>query len=171
MGIEQIKHSIGQVAKHFAEHPQDALSLDKPAVSVLEGGLRCRAVGPQGSFLVSDMPTPLGGEDSAPTPGWLLRAALANCDATVIAMRAATLGITLTRLEVTVGSQSDDRGLLGVSESVVPGPLSVQVGVRIAATGASPEALRELVHWAELHSPVSDAVSRAVPVATEVVVD
>jgi uncharacterized OsmC-like protein len=171
MSIEHISHSIGQVAKHFAGHPQDALSLDKPAVALLEGGLRCRAVGPRGSVLVSDMPAALGGAESAPTPGWLLRAALANCDATVIAMRAATLGITLTRLEVTVGSQSDDRGLLGVSESVAPGPLSVQVGVRIAAAGASPEALRELVHWAELHSPVSDAVSRAVPVATEVVVD
>ena len=59
------------------------------AVAVLEGGgLRCRAEGPNGAVLVTDMPRPVGGTASAPTPGWMLRAALANCDATVIAMRA-----------------------------------------------------------------------------------
>jgi len=43
----------------------------------------------------------LGGGGSAPSPGWLLRAALASCDATVIAIRAAQLGVTPTALEVT----------------------------------------------------------------------
>jgi uncharacterized OsmC-like protein len=171
MTIEHIRQSIGQVAKHFAEHPQDALSQDKPAVAVLEAGLRCRAEGPNGATLFSDMPPPLGGGGSAPSPGWLLRAALANCDATVIAMRAAQLGIVLKTLEVTVASESDDRGVVGVFDSVPPGPLSVQVRVRIAADDASAKELRELVHWAEKHSPVSDAVRRAVPVTTEVVVE
>lgn len=170
MSIEHIRKSLGQVAKHFAEHPQDALSQDKPAVAILESGLRCRADGPNGATLVSDMPVPIGGTATAPSPGWLLRAALANCDATVIAMRAAHLGIVLSRLEVTVGSESDDRGLLGVTESVPPGPLSMRVSVRIAAKDTSAQQLRELVHWAEEHSPVSDAVRRAVPVITEVTV-
>jgi uncharacterized OsmC-like protein len=170
MSIERIKESLRQVAQHFAEHPQDALSQDKPATSVLESGLRCRAEGPNGAVLVSDMPAPVGGTGSAPSPGWLLRAALANCDATLIAMRAAQLGIVLKLLEVTVGSESDDRGLLGVSDSVPPGPLSVSVGVRIAAEGASSEQLHELVRWAEKHSPVSDAVRRAVPVNTQITV-
>ena len=170
MSIEHISKSVGRVAKHYAEHPNEALSQDKPAVAVLESGLRCRADGPNGATLVSDMPVPIGGTASAPSPGWLLRAALANCDATVIAMRAAQLGIVLSQLEVTVGSESDNRGILGVAESVPPGPLSVRVSVRIAAEGASTEQLRELVHWAEKHSPVSDAVRRAVPVTTEVTV-
>jgi uncharacterized OsmC-like protein len=170
MSIERIKESLRQVVEHLAEHPQDALSQDKPATSVLESGLRCRAEGPNGAVVVSDMPAPVGGTGSAPSPGWLLRAAFANCDATLIAMRAAQLGIVLTLLEVTVGSESDDRGLLGVSDSVPPGPLSVSVGVRIAAEGASPEQLHELVRWAEKHSPVSDAVRRAVPVDSQVTV-
>jgi uncharacterized OsmC-like protein len=170
MSIEHISRSLGQVAKYFAEHPQDALSQDRPAVAVLESGLRCRADGPNGATLVSDMPVPIGGTASAPSPGWLLRAALANCDATVIAMRAAQLGIVLSDLEVTVGSESDDRGLLGVTESVPPGPLRMRVSVRIAAEGASTQQLRELVQWAEKHSPVSDAVRRAVPVTTEIII-
>lgn len=168
MSMQHIRKSLDQVARHFAENPQDALSQDVPAIAVLESGLRCRTEGPNGATLVSDLPARLGGAGSAPSPGWLLRAALANCDVTLIAMRAVQLGIVLTRLEVTVGSRSDDRGILGVSDSVPPGPLSIQVSIRIAAEGASEGQLRELVHWAEAHSPVDDAVRRAVPVTTEV---
>ncbi len=59
---------------------------------------------------------------SAPSPGWLLRAAEASCVATLITMRAAMLGIDLDTLEVTVDSVSDDRGLLGVDDTVPAGP-------------------------------------------------
>lgn len=171
MSIEHIRNSLENIAAHFTERPQDALSQDKPAVAVLESGLRCSASGPNGATLVSDMPVPIGGTASAPTPGWFLRAALANCDATVIAMRAAQLGIVLSRLEVTVGSESDSRGLVGAADAVPPGPLSVRVSVRIAAKAASAQQLREVVEWAEKHSPVNDALRRAVPVTTEVTVD
>jgi uncharacterized OsmC-like protein len=171
MSNEQIRQSIGQVAKHFADHPEDAVSQDRPAVATLEGGLRCRVVGPRGAVLVSDMPAALGGEGSEPTPGWFLRGALASCDATVIAMRAAQLGITLTKLEVTVGSQSDTRGLLGVADPVPAGPLDVQVSVRIASADASAAQLHELVRWAESHSPVGDAVRRAIPLGMQVIVE
>lgn len=108
------------------------------------------------------MPRSVGGGGSAPTPGWFLRAAMASCDATVIAMRAAQEGIELTTLEVTVTSESDDRGFLGMDESLPAGPLTARIDVRIAAEGASLERLREIVDWADLHSPVSDAVKRAV---------
>jgi uncharacterized OsmC-like protein len=172
MPSNPIRDAIDQAAAHLAAHPSDALSDDMPAVATLEGGLRCRASAPEGAFVVlSDMPSALGGAGRAPTPGWLLRAAMANCDATVIAMRAAQLGIALSRLQVSVGSRSDDRGLLGVSEQVVAGPLQVQVSVRIAADGASADELRALVRWAEAHSPVNDALCRAVPVTTEVIVE
>jgi uncharacterized OsmC-like protein len=171
MSIEHIRRSLDQSAQHLAEHPQDALYLDAPAVAVIETGLRCRADGPDGAVLFSDMAARLGGGGSAPSPGWLLRAALANCDATVVAMRAAQLGITLRRLEVTVETQSDDRGILGLADAVPAGPLSFRVRIRIAADDTSPEQLHALVRWAEAHSPVSDAVRRAVPCTTEVSVE
>jgi len=171
MSMERIRQSVDRVGAYLREHPQEVPSQDAPAMAVLESGLRCRARGPGGATLVSDMPLAIGGEGSAPTPGWLLRAALANCDATVIAMRAAQLGIVLDKLEVSVSSESDDRGLLGVAEAVPAGPLNVRVTVRLSAPGASVDALRDLVDWAEKHSPVSDAVRRAVPVATELVIE
>jgi uncharacterized OsmC-like protein len=97
-----------------------------------------------------------------------MRAAIASCDATVIAMRAAQKGIELSNLEVTVDSESDDRGLLGMDDSVPAGPLGIRVRVKIAAKGVPPKRLREVVDWALEHSPVTDAVQRAVPATVEV---
>jgi uncharacterized OsmC-like protein len=97
-----------------------------------------------------------------------MRAALASCDATVIAMRAAQLGIALDRLEVTVESESDPRGLLGMDDAVAAGPAHVRARVVIAAAGVPAAELREIVEWAERHSPVGDALRRAVPLEVEV---
>lgn len=170
MGTEHIQQAIAKVSRYLAEHPQDARAQDAPAVAILESGLRCRAQGPNGASMVSDMPASVGGGGAAPSPGWLLRAALANCDATLVAMRAAQLGIVLRQLEVSVASESDNRGVLGVDDSVPAGPLRVQVSFRLSADGVSEQQLRELVQWAEQHSPVGDALRRSVPVCSQVLV-
>jgi organic hydroperoxide reductase OsmC/OhrA len=52
--------------------------------------------------VITDMSKTVGGGATAPTPGWLLRAALASCDATAVAMEAARDGVELTDLTVTV---------------------------------------------------------------------
>lgn len=163
---QRIQEALAGVARHFEQHPQDAQSTDKPATAVWQAGLRCHTEAP-GTTLACDMPAPLGGAGGAPTPGWLMRAALANCNASMIALRAAQTGITLTRLEVTVDSDSDDRGVLGLAD-VPAGPLRVRTRVRLAADGASAEQLHALVAWAERHSPVADALRRAVPVSATV---
>ncbi|MGH8827591.1 MAG: OsmC family protein, partial [Jiangellaceae bacterium] len=144
---------------------------DRPATAVIEDGLRCRVEGPEGAVVVTDMPAAVGGGGSAPSPGWHARAAQASCDATVIAMRAADLGIPLQRLEVFVDSESDDRGLLGMDDAVPAGPLNSRVRVQVSAEGVDPERLRELVEWADRHSPVSDAFRRPVPTTVEVDVE
>jgi uncharacterized OsmC-like protein len=163
-----LRESIQAVVTYIGEHPDEARYIDKPATAVIEEGLRSKATGPDNATLVSDMPAAIGGGGAAPSPGWLLRAALANCDATVIAMRAAQEGVTLTTLEVTVDSESDDRGLLGMDDSIPAGPLSVRTRVSIAAEGVAPDRLREIVEWAEAHSPVADAIGRAVPKKVEI---
>jgi len=168
MSITHIRQSIENVIKYLFEHPGECRYTDKAATAVLEEGLRCRADGPSGATLISDMPKAIGGGGLAPSPGWLLRAALANCDTTVIAMRAAQLGVTLSTLEVTVDSESDDRGLLGMDDTISAGPLGVRTRVRIGADGVAPARLREIVEWAEAHSPVGDAIRRAILSKVEV---
>lgn len=170
MDSAHIQHAIAQVTQFFREHPDRGPVTDKAAVATVQSGLVCKAEGPRGEELVSDMPRSVGGQASAPTPGWFLRAALANCDATVIAMRAAQLGVPLSRLQVTVESRSDDRGMLGVVPDIPAGPQALQVHVEITSAYASAEQLREIVHWAEQHSPVGDALRRAIPTALTIAV-
>ena len=168
MDNDGIRDAIGSLVAYLGEHPEKWRNVDPPATAVMVDGLRCRAEGPGGASIVSDMPRAVGGGDSAPRPGWFMRAALATCDATVIAMRAAQLGIALDRLEVTVESESDPRGLLGIDDTVVAGPAHLRMRVRIAAADVPAEQLREIVAWADHHSPVGDALRRAIPIEIEV---
>ena len=83
-------------------------------------------------------------------------------------MPAAAQGVELGRLEVTVESESDDRGILGIDDTVPAGPLSIRVRVRIDAPGPTDDRLREIVEWGLWHCPVEDTARRAVPITTEV---
>jgi uncharacterized OsmC-like protein len=168
MDHDAIRDSIESLVAYLGEHPEKWRNVDPPATAVMIDGLRCRAEGPGGAAIVSDMPRAVGGSDSAPRPGWFMRAALATCDATVIAMRAAQLGIVLDRLEVTVESESDPRGLLGMDDAVDAGPMRLRMRVVIGAAGVPDAALRAIVEWADRHSPVGDALRRAIPVEVEV---
>ena len=164
MPATSIGDAIRRARDYLRLRPEEARYTDSPAIATIEGGLRCRVTGPSGAVLHSDMSTGVGGTASAPSPGWLLRAAHAACDATLIAMRAAEEGVELSRLEVTVDSESDDRGMLGMDEATPAGPLTTRVHVTIAAPAASDEQLRRIVSWARDHSPVDDALGRVVRV-------
>lgn len=158
-----IRESLQGVIEYYLQNPDQVHSQDSEAVAIVEHGLRVRAKGPIGQTLLCDMPETLGGGASAPSPGWMMRAALANCEAVMITLRAAQLGIELSTLEVRVESVSDDRGLLGMDDSVPAGPLEMKIIIRIGAEGVSAEKLREIVAWAEKHSPVGEPLTRVVP--------
>jgi uncharacterized OsmC-like protein len=166
--MSDIRESVIKVRSALAARADAGPAPDRPATAVIEDGLRCRVEGGGGWALVTDMPTPLGGGGAAPTPGWLIRAALASCAATTIAMRAAELEIALTRLEVTAESETDMRGLLDVGNGVDPGPIDARLRVELAADAADKQRLEELVRWADSHSPVGDCLRRAVPVELEI---
>ena len=168
MQRDQIRDAIGSLVAYLGDHPEKWRHADPPATAVMIDGLRCRADGPGGAGIVTDMPSAVGGGDTAPRPGWFMRAALATCDATVISMRAAQLGIALDRLEVTVESESDPRGLLGMDDAVEAGPMRLRMRILIGAAGVPEAELRAIVEWADRHSPVGDALRRAVPVEVEV---
>jgi uncharacterized OsmC-like protein len=168
--VESIRSAIETASDHLAEHPEAAVGADATATAVHQDGLRFRVEGPKGD-LITDMSKAVGGGATAPTPGWLMRAALASCDATAVAIEAARQGVELTDLTVTVESDSDFRGVLGVDDSVRPGPLAVRVRIQLAARNATEDQLREIVQRAESRSPVGDAVARGVSVTTEIVTD
>jgi uncharacterized OsmC-like protein len=164
--MEQIRSAIEKASGYLAENPDAATATDAAATAVREEGLRFRVEGPKGA-LTSDMSESVGGGASAPTPGWLLRASLAACDATLVAMEAARAGIELSDLTVSVESDSDFRGVLGVDGGAHPGPLAIRTRIELAAPDATEEQLREIVQRAEERSPVHDALVREVSMSTE----
>ena len=167
--MESIRSAIEAASAHLSEHPEAAVSTDAAATAVHEDGLRFRVEGPKGA-VTTDMASSVGGGASAPTPAWLMRAALASCDATLVAMEAARDGVELTDLKVTVDSESDFRGVLGVDDSVHPAPLRLRVRIQLAASNATEDQLREIVLRAESRSPVRDVVARGIPMTTEIAI-
>lgn len=167
MSNSHIAEAITSARAYLAAHPDEAGYRDSVASAVVEDGLRVRVSGPDGSSLVTDMVAGVGGTGSAPSPGWLFRAAYASCAATLIVMRAAEQGVELPGLEVAVDGASDDRGILGIAEEVPAGPVSMRVIVRVGPA-ADEEAVREVITWGLRHCPVDDAVRRPVPVELDV---
>ncbi|TMG73402.1 MAG: OsmC family protein [Betaproteobacteria bacterium] len=161
-----VRKAIEQLTATFATEPGKA-RVTNAATARLTAGLRCEVSGPRSERMSTDMPASIGGKGSAPNPGWYLRAAVASCAATVIATRAAKLGITLGQLEVTVESEGDQRGLLGLDERI-----SAAMGgwrMKVAISGDAPEQeLRQLVAWADAHSPVGCTVREPGACALEV---
>ncbi|TAK84996.1 MAG: OsmC family peroxiredoxin [Betaproteobacteria bacterium] len=148
-----IREAIEHLSAGIAAEPAKARAKNAPATARLTEGLKCEVTGPRQERVFTDMPPATGGEGSAPNPGWLLRGAIASCTATVIAMRAAKLGVALSALEVTVETDSDLRGILGLDEKISAGQSAVRMKVRIAGD-APPDVLRGMVKWADEHSPV-----------------
>ena len=168
MASNTIATAVAGAREYLSAHPEEARYRDSAATAVIEDGLRVRVEGPDGASVITDMVSAVGGGGSAPSPAWLFRAGHASCVATLITLAAAVEGVELTRLEVTVDSESDDRGILGIDPAVPAGPLSLRVNVRIASATADEGRLREIVEWGRVHCPVDDLARRAVPV--EVVV-
>jgi uncharacterized OsmC-like protein len=172
---EDIAAAVQRVESVLQRRPATGIHDDAPATARWQTGLRVVACHANGTEILTDMPTELGGSGDKTTPGWLFRAGLASCLTTRIAMDAATAGIDLAALEVLVTSRSDLRGLFGMADSMgVPvgaGPNEIQIQVRITAAGVSAERLRLLVEGSNRCSPISAAAREAVPVALRIEVN
>lgn len=158
-----------RVERVLRRNPKTGLQADVPATAVWNGGTQVACAHANGTTLVTDMPVEMGGDGTGVTPGWLMRAGLASCATTLIAMNAAVAGIRLTTLEVVASSRSDTRGLLGMTATdgkrVTAGPCNVQLQIRIAAAdGTSPQVLRALVERSHNCSPVACAIQESIPV-------
>jgi uncharacterized OsmC-like protein len=150
----QAREALERAHRGFLEKPSAARNRNAAATAVWRDGLRCEIAGPSGETALTDMPAPMGGGGKGPNPGWLLRASIASCTATAIAMRAAMLGVELRSIEVKVESESDVRGLVGIAG--IPTSLAgIRMSIKIGADNVPESELRELAAWGEAHSPVS----------------
>jgi uncharacterized OsmC-like protein len=163
------REPLERAKRLFLEKPAVARKANTTATAVWRDGLSCEVSGPAAERAVTDMPLPMGGNGAGSNPGWLLRAGIASCAATAIAMRASLMGVALKTLEVQVDSDSDARGLVGISDvSTALGNL--RMSVRIGADGIDEAQLRELAAWGEANSPVSCTLRDRPHVVLEVAV-
>ena len=167
MPLHDVGVAVKRVMAALQRRPEIGIHVDAPALARWESGTRVVTRSTNGMEVATDMPRELGGTGEQVTPGWLFRAGVASCAATSITIAAASAGIDLTALEVQVGSRSDARGLLGMSEPnekpVYAGPFDVELHVTVAANGSTPDALKILVERCLSHSPVPCALLTATP--------
>jgi len=164
-------HDVGVAVKRamaaFQRRPEMAAHANPPAVTRWESGTRMVTRCGEALSVATDMPRELGGTGDQFTPGWLFRAGVASCAATSITLAAASEGIELTSLEVQVGSRSDARGLLGMSQPdggmVYAGLFDIELRVNISADGSTPTALEDLVKGCLSHSPVPCTLATPTP--------
>ncbi|HET9852127.1 MAG TPA: OsmC family protein [Candidatus Limnocylindrales bacterium] len=168
--MSDIGGAVRRASAYLSDHPGEARYRDSHARARLGEGLRVEVQGPSGERLTTDMPKGIGGGASKPSPGWYFRAAAAACVASLIGIRAAMTGVELPpdSIDVTVDSESDDRGILGLDDGIPAGALSIRVLVAVHGGAPGREALEELARWAVDHCPVTDTAQRAVSIEVRV---
>jgi uncharacterized OsmC-like protein len=111
-----------------------------------------------------------GGPDGEACSGDVLLAALAGCQEITVKMVAASMGVALEDLRVTVTGEMDFRGTMGIDRAVPVGYQRIVCEIRIKAQG-DPARIQRMVEKAEQYCVVRDTLARGVPVESRVVVN
>jgi len=164
MSAQVIKEAMEKVEAFM--QTQTGPEPDSRATAVMEAGLKCRVESASGKFIYTDMPDSVGGTATANSPGWLMRAAVASCDACLLTMRAARTGVVLDSVKVSVDGWSDGRGMF-LDQGISPGSTELRVLFEVESASASRAQIQALVNWVIEHSPVGTDMSQAVKVAYE----
>ncbi len=129
------------------------------SVTTSTGGVRCSTE--EGEWRNdTDLPGALGGNDSAPTPGVLLRAALGSCMAMSYTLRAARHGVELSSVRVVVEADSEIAGMLLVDAPVPAGYTELRYHVEIESP-APPDEVRRIIDEGDRLSPLLDVFTRS----------
>ena len=152
---EKIKSAVERSIKALTLKPSLGLGTGKSKTRI-KNGLTCEIQEGNWKFL-ADMPESVGGNAQGPTPGVYGRAALGSCLAIGYMMKAATMNIPITMLEVEVQADYDDGALLGTS-NVAPGYLEVRYTITIESDAAEEDILK-MIDDADQHSPYLDIFS------------
>jgi len=132
--------------------------------AVVTDGTRCR-VEEKGKVVLADAGRGMGGDDDEPTPSMLLRSALSSCMAIGVKLWAARADVPIDRVEVTLETDTDARGLLGLDERVPPGFTAISARIDLVSP-APPELVEQVVERSLRFSPLFDAIAHAQPVET-----
>lgn len=144
----------------FGKRPNHA-QVTNTGTAIVENGLVCTFSDGTHSINV-DMPEPIGGSGTAPSPGYFGRAAMCSCIAIGIKMTATREDLSLNSISVSIEQDFDNRGVLGVP-GVSAAPLDTRVEIAIVSAAPSQKIIN-LVDRALQIDPWYLAFSQAQPV-------
>jgi uncharacterized OsmC-like protein len=161
MATADIRAAVERVQSVLARRPDLGLHADTAAVARWDHDVSVIARHPNGTEFRTDMPPELGGKGEALTPGWLMRAGLAACTVTCIALAAAARGIELETLEARAASHSGharhSRHAGCRRRAVASAPREIELSVHQRARDVPAEQLRQLVEDTRRCSVVASA--------------
>jgi uncharacterized OsmC-like protein len=129
MGRDDALRSAQERAISIIQRKQSAALHSAKASGRLGEGLRC-TVSSDELDVRMDMPKAFGGDGSAPSPGFFVRAGLIGCVAIGIKMTAAREGIPLESVDVDVEMDFDDGALFGLGDNTAA-PLETRLTITL----------------------------------------
>ena len=170
MPEQVIRDAIDNITKVISARPDKARVKNASATASRINDLTFSVARPNGEAVHTDMPKAIGGGGGVRNrAGWCARRSPRT--GTAIAMRAAKLRIAVEKLEVSVESESDNRGLLGLDQTISAALIGLRTIVRIRAANTTPGELESLVHWGDVHSPVACTLRSALAADIEMLVE
>ncbi len=164
--LQIIKQAVERAVKTVTLRPERGQRVYRNTATV-DDGLFCQ-VEEAGQCITMDMPKALGGDASAPNPSMVLRSAMSACVAIGIKQWAARRDVPIDRVEVTVATDVDARGQLGVVDDLTPGFEGIRLN--IAVTSSSPSnVVEDIVQETLKYSPLMDVFIRPQSVTHRVV--
>jgi len=161
---DDIRRSLERAVETVTVQPNRGQRTYANTATVCEGTL-CRVAEQNDHFLV-DIPKSIGGEGKGPSPSMVLRSAITSCVAIGIKQWAARHAISIDRVEVTLETDVDARGQLGVSDEIAPGFLGMRLAINVVSE-ADPDIVDGIVHKSLKYSPLMDVLARAQVVKTQ----
>lgn len=164
MGDVEIREAHKRIVEVFQKKPSAGHGTMR-ASGRLEDGLVCVA-GANGTEVTMDMKKAAGGGESAPPPGFYIRAGLIGCVAIGIKLTAAREGIPIEAIDVDVEMDFDDFALFGLGANSAA-PLETRLSIRIDSS-ASQDVLDGLVKRALAADPYFLAIQNAQKISATV---
>jgi len=134
----------------------------------INSGTLCEVEDKGHRFLI-DAGKGLGGGDEDPTPSALLRSALSSCIAIGIKLWAARRDVMIDHVEVMLETDTDARGILGLSDKVAPGFTAVRMRIEVRSPAPS-EQVEEIIAASLRFSPLIDALTNPQRIETSIAV-
>lgn len=159
--LEVVKVAVGKIINSATEDKEFG-NFKYYVNTKWEGGTLCKNQIGRTHKLLVDEPPAFGGDNLSASPVELVLAALGSCQVVMFSALAATRGIELEELEVTLKAHLNVRGLLGIKEekkTVHPGFSKINCETKITSSESN-EILRQLMEDVEKQCPVMDMLSR-----------